>query len=184
QRAEDAVDACAGLPVGDQRHLTSEAASAKKRQEIGEIPVPPKYTSGDFRSQTFWRLRGKLDVPKERFVLFPGAERDTDPTPVVGWAGWDHLQRAKALAAYYVDMRDTEGWSGERLTPLLAGLLELLPWLKQWHDDPDPTFGVGMGQYFEDFLSEELRRHGLTREDLRSWRPPTRSRGGRRKRSS
>jgi hypothetical protein len=32
------------------------------------IPVPPKYTSADFLKTDFWRLRGKLDVPKERWI--------------------------------------------------------------------------------------------------------------------
>ena len=35
---------------------------------------------------------------------------------VIGWAGWDHLQQAKALAAYYVRMKEQEGWAPERLT--------------------------------------------------------------------
>ncbi len=77
-------------------------------------------------------------MPKERFILYPHAERDADPTPVLGWAGWDPLQQAQALAAYFVDMKESEGWPAERLTPLLAGLLELLPWLRQWHNDVDP----------------------------------------------
>jgi hypothetical protein len=79
------------------------------------------------------RLRGKLDVSKERFVSIPGCERLADPTPVVAWAGWDDLQQAQALAAYYVRMQEQEAWPLDRLVPLLAGLLELVPWLKQWH---------------------------------------------------
>jgi len=43
---------------------------------VGDIPVPPKYTSADFSNGTFWRLRGKLDVPKERWISCPGAERE------------------------------------------------------------------------------------------------------------
>jgi|GEM_PF-6497908 len=39
-----------------------------------EIPVPPKHTTKEFKSATNWGLRGKLDVPKERWVSFPGAE--------------------------------------------------------------------------------------------------------------
>ena len=35
------------------------------------------------------RLRGKLDVPKERFTSVPGGTTDDDPTLLVGWAGWD-----------------------------------------------------------------------------------------------
>ena len=79
------------------------AAEAKRRKqaEIGTIPVPPKYKTADFRSSDFWRLRGGLDVPKERFVSFPHCARDADGSLPVLWAGYDHLARAKAIAAWY-----------------------------------------------------------------------------------
>ena len=43
-------------------------------QEVGEIPVPPKYATKDMISTggaRYWKLRGKLDVPKERWGQFP-----------------------------------------------------------------------------------------------------------------
>ena len=46
--------------------------------------MPPKYTIADFRKASWWQARGKLDVPKERFVLYPDAGRETDPTLVLG----------------------------------------------------------------------------------------------------
>ena len=36
------------------------------------------------------------------------------------------------------------GWPPERLQPLLAGLLELVPWLEQWHNELDPAYGERM----------------------------------------
>ena len=42
------------------------------------IPVPPKYTGADFAKVSYWRNRGKLDVPKERFISYPKAGRDAD----------------------------------------------------------------------------------------------------------
>ena len=155
----------------------------QRRQDAGEpldIPVPPKYASKDFRKSTYWSLRGKLDVPKERFILYPGAEREADPSPVLGWAGWNHLQRAQALATYLLERKDSDGWDGERLQPLLAGLAELLPWLQQWHNDIDPDSGERLGDYFDTFLRQEARAHGLTLEALRAWRPPaSKGSGGR-----
>jgi len=152
-------------------------------EKVGNTPVPPKYTSADFLDGAYWRLRGKLDVPKERFISYPHAERDADPTPVIAWAGWDHLQQAQALAGYYVRMKDNEGWSPERLTPLLAGLLELIPWLKQWHNAIDPQYGVGMGDYFNDFLHEEARALNLTLDQIRAWTPPARKNSRSRRRA-
>jgi len=172
QRQEDKIDARTRLDAADPMHLTHEAAEALKKKEVGDIPVPPKYASTDFLKGNFWRLRGKLDVPKERFVSFPYCEREADPSLVIAWAGWDHLQLAQATAAYYVAMKDTEGWSHERLTPLLAVLAELVTWLRQWHNELDPEYGVGMGDYFTNFVDSEMRSLGLTPADLESWTPP------------
>jgi hypothetical protein len=173
QRREDAIDACVNLPEGDLRRLTAEEAAARKKAEVGEIPLPARYTSADFASSTFWKLRGKLDVPTERFISYPSCQRDADPTLVIAWAGWDHLQQAKALATYYVQMKESEGWSAERLTPLLAGLLELLPWVVQWHNEIDIDYGQRMGDVYGGFIDEEARALALTRETIRAWTPPS-----------
>lgn len=145
-----------------------------------DIPVPPSYTSADFIDQTYWRLRGKLDVPKERFISFPHCERDGDDSLVIGWAGWDHLQQAQAIANYYQKVVG-EGWSKERLIPLLASLNDLLPWLLQWHNEVDPTYGERLGDFYSEFLDSELRRHELTKQELTSWSPPKKVRRGGRK---
>ena len=150
-------------------------------EDVGRIPVPPKYTAADFRSPVYWRLRGKLDVAKERFISYPGLERSTDPTPVLGWAGWDHLQRAHALTALKHQREQTEGWDADRLEPLLAGLHELVPWLRQWHNQYDSSLGHRLGDYFADYLASECSRLGLSAEDLRDWRPPEKRRGRRKK---
>ncbi len=147
-------------------------------EDVGDIPVPPKYAQSDFRDPIYWRLRGKLDVPKERFISYPGCESDEDNEPVYGWAGWDHLQQAQALAALYQDRKDREGWTADRLTPMLAGLLELLPWLLQWHNEPSDEFdGLQLGDYFQSYLDEQCRELGLTLDDLRDWRPEAKGRG-------
>ncbi len=133
-----------------------------KQRGIGTIPVPPKYASKDFKKSRWWKLRGKLDVPKERWVIYPGAERDEDGSPVIAWAGWDPLQQAKALAACYIDASQNRGWSAEKLRPLLADLVDLLPWLKQWHNEYDPELAMGMGDYFAGFIDEEAHKQGMT----------------------
>ena len=58
-----------------------------------------------------------------------------------------------------------------RLQRSLAGLLELVPWLEQWHNDVDPVYGERMGSYYKDFVAEEARAHGFTLDDLRAWTP-------------
>jgi hypothetical protein len=59
-------------------------------------------------------------------------------------------------------MKDNEGWEAERLKPLLAGIAELAPWIKQWHNDPDAEHGTRMGDYLDGFVDEEARGLGLT----------------------
>ena len=171
QRLEDDIDAEVGVDrpgITDIENLERKnKAKELKMARVGDIPVPPKYTSADFLQNTYWKLRGKLDVPKERYVLFPGCERDADPSPVLCWAGWNHLQQAQAIAAYYEQVR-TEGWSDTRRLPLLAGVLELVPWLKQWHNERDQEYGgLRMGDYFEEFVTAEARAMGMTVEKMR-----------------
>ena len=167
QRREDALQARAELADDHPDHLAADAlAEARRAEGLDAIPAPPKYKSSDFRAASVWRLRGKLDVPRERFVLFPGAERRADPTPTVGWAGWNALQRAEALATFLVEVRRTEAWEEERLLPLLAGIAELLPELEQWHNAHDPSLGMGLGDYYAAFLRDELRELRLTEADL------------------
>ena len=150
-------------------------------EAVGPIPVPPKYAAADFKSADIWRLRGKLDVPKERFISYPCAERDSDRSLVVGWAGWNHLQQAMALAAYYDRMKHREGWTLERLVPLLAGLDQLVPWLLQWHNDVDPDLQLRLGEFYRDFVRDEAQSLGYTVEQLRAWQPPHVTRSHRRK---
>jgi hypothetical protein len=154
----------------------------QRREDAGEtldepIPIAPKYDQDDFRDPVFWRLRGKLDVPKERFISYPGAERDDDKSPIIGWAGWDHVRRAQALAALYQERKE-EAWTKDRLAPLLAGLLELVPWLKQWHNEPNASFGgQRLGDYFAQYVESEARENGLTLDDLQAWRPAVKGKG-------
>ena len=184
QRQEDAIDAEFGVdqPLSGEDAANEEKvaayevakakASVKKAEMVGDIPIPPKYGASDFRKPSYWSLRGKLDVPKERFFSLPGCEKDGDSTLVIGWAGMNHLQRATAIATWYLDRKETDGWEAEKLKPMLVALDELIPWLKQWHNDIDPEFGERMGDYYEGFLLEEMRTLDVTKDDLLAWEPP------------
>jgi hypothetical protein len=88
------------------------------------------------------------------------------------------LQLARAISGYYVEIQERLGGRDDpRLGPLLAGLIELLAWLKQWHNEPDATFnGMRMGDYFEGFVQEEARQMGKTLEEIKAWQPPAQQR--------
>jgi hypothetical protein len=164
--------------TGLRKRLEWEHTWELQRQEDnGTIPtdtkidVPQKYINTDFLKPNYWRLRGKLDVPKERWISFPHCQSEDD-TLAIAWAGYNHLQLAQTLSTYYIDIKERIGGSNDpRLTPLLASLVELIPWLKQWHNDIDPEFGLAMGDYYEGFLIEEAKAIGHTVESLKAWEP-------------
>ncbi|OLL18357.1 MULTISPECIES: BREX-2 system adenine-specific DNA-methyltransferase PglX [unclassified Rhodococcus (in: high G+C Gram-positive bacteria)] len=141
-----------------------------------DIPVPPKYTSTDFLKSSYWSHRGKLDVPKERFIAYPDAGRDTDPTPLLGWAGWNHAQQGLALATIYA-LRESEGTALTALVPVVAGIAEVLPWVKQWHSGVDPNLGLDLAEYLSNQLAEKSAAVGVPVQDLPAWRPEKKTRG-------
>ena len=157
-----------------QRQEDAAEDEPAKRKIRGTIPVPPKYTSADFLRPSFWRARGKLDVPKERFISY-GQTNAATPA-LYGWAGWDHREQAYALTTH---IATHESLTDEEATPFLAGLLELQPWLDQWHDEFDSSFSSSPAAFFRGDRQMEQGRHGLTDDDLRAWRPAAATRGRR-----
>ena len=165
-----------------KREAWEQTWTLQRREDAGEvvgpIAVPPQYAPADFRQTRSWQARGKLDVPKERFILYPGASRDTDPTPLLGWAGWDHAQRSLALNIV-IEQREAEGWADERLVPLVAGLAELQPWVDQWHGGVDATMGVDLSAFCQQLLASRAAQVGCTIPQLAEWRPDVARRGRR-----
>ncbi|WP_372835837.1 hypothetical protein, partial [Pontibacterium sp.] len=184
QRVDDTLDARTELSEDNSDYLDKEAAERLKRSEIGDIPVPPKYAQKDFTKAAYWPLRGKLDVPKERFFTLPGCEKEGDTTPVIGWAGMNHLQRAMAIAVWYIERKETDNWGKDKLMPMLVALEELIPWLKQWHNEIDPDYGEKMGDYYEGFLLGEMRELDVSRDELLSWTPPAARRASRQRKTA
>ena len=116
-------------------------------------------------------------MPKERFISYPGAQLDGDAGLLILWAGYDHAQHATALVDWYQATKDTHGREAlDRLQPLLASLDQLIPWLKQWHNDLNPTMGVRLGDTYAEFLLGECADLGITVKDLRAWKPTAVSR--------
>ncbi len=152
----------------------------QRRQDAGEDlplpPAPPKYTTADFRKNAWWGHRGKLDVPKERFILYPQAGRAGDPTPVLGWAGWDHAQQALALIIL-IGARQAEDAPRDVVLPLVAGLAELQPWVRQWHGEMDEDYGMSLAEFTDEQLAAYLQDLDVTRAELAAWRPVAGTRG-------
>lgn len=156
-------------------------------EEVGRIAVPPKYAQADFVRPSYWRQRGKLDVPKERFTSVIGAERDAssgDSTMVLAWAGFDDAQRAQALATLLFQRQTVDGWTGEQLLPLIAALDEVLPWVEQWHPDVAPGLGQPLAAFYRGQIDQVLASIGATAETVAAWAPPAPTRGRKKKSDS
>lgn len=154
----------------------------QRREDAGEkvtIPVPPKYSTPDFQKVEYWKARGKLDVPKERFVLYPGVGREGDNSLVLGWAGWSYRDRAVALVREIINQQAL-GASNESLVAMVAGLVELEPWLHQWHTKLEAEFGSSAAQAVTSQIDQFLAHLQMTRDDVGAWRPPAATRGRRR----
>jgi hypothetical protein len=65
------------------------------------------------------------------------------------------------------------GSDDPRLIPLVVSLIELLPWLKQCHNERNANSdGHRMGDFFENFVNEEARKLGKTLAEIKAWVPP------------
>ena len=136
-----------------------------------EIPVPPKYTSADFTKPAYWRHRGKFDVPNERFTSY--SRMSDNDEPIIGWAGWSYSERARVLIGLIDDHKRFGNNDDDYVIPWLAGLHELLPWLRQWHHDPEPPLWKGSpAEEAQAYLEKKRTERGLLDKDLTSWRPP------------
>jgi hypothetical protein len=169
-------------PAGIEKYRAWQSVWAlQRREDAGEkvtIPVPPKYGQGDFVKTTYWRARGKLDVPKEHFVAYPGVAREGDPTTVLGWAGWSHRDQALALARE-IPLQQALGADDAALVPLVAGLVELEPWLAQLHAEIEPQFGASPASVIAGVVDQYLARMEKTRDQVTAWTPPAATRGRR-----
>ena len=98
QRHEDAAEARVREENPDlNAESLKELIRETQLSEVGSLTVPPKYGKKDFCKDDYWKMRGKLDVPKERWISYPGLERETsgDRSTLIAWAGWDHAQQAQ-----------------------------------------------------------------------------------------
>ncbi|MFG1873436.1 DUF7008 domain-containing protein [Sphaerisporangium sp. NPDC049003] len=66
--------------------------------------------------------------------------------------------------------------SGPADPAFLAGLCEVQPWVRQWHDDFDPLYDGNPADVYEGFLTQTRARLHLSGDDLTTWRPPKHTR--------
>jgi hypothetical protein len=142
------------------------------------VPVPPDFSQGsrgksrDFLRPEYWRLRGKLDVPKERFVSFtevPG--RASSAETIYGWAGWSPLQRLRVLLAIDEELEDAGVGVADRV-----GLLDSAWRLIEDAAREDASAAARLKAELQALVGPE----GPSRELIDEWQrrfPPPSSRG-------
>lgn len=153
-RVMAALEVLTGSPMFDvekELHRIIRANAAPNRPEhylkpsgLRQVGVSgAEFTSNDFSDSTAWKLRGKLNIPRERFIAYTefdrsqrGADTPDSGGPWYGWAGWGEAQRADALAQL-LDQANRAGWQLHwQQCGLRAGLRQLL---QQGKLDPLPA---------------------------------------------
>ncbi|WP_175412583.1 BREX-2 system adenine-specific DNA-methyltransferase PglX [Streptomyces sp. TRM64462] len=135
------------------------------------IPVPPKFRAADFRQVHYWPLRGSLDIPRERFVSYPSAA-GTQGSLLFGWSGWSDSDRVLVLQDLVGALQQQGRPSLHEVTPLLAGIRELIPWVRQWEASTASGSDAGQAERYQRELDDLCAAYGLSVQDLTSWRPP------------
>jgi hypothetical protein len=153
----------------------------QRREDAGEKvtpDVPTAYGSGDFLRNEYWQLRGKLDVPKERFIAFTEVPGRSGAEILYGWTGWTALQRLKAILAIDEQLEDASIPLADRIG-LLDSAWRLLPEVAR--DDPPAAARLKAE------LQALVGPSGPSRELVENWRkrfPPPNSRFSRTKRAA
>lgn len=145
----------------------------RREDETGEalgIPVPPKFASIDFQRASYWSIRRRLDIPRERFISYPGAAAEGDGL-LLGWSGWSDTDRVRVLFDLISVCRQQPRPSAYRIAPLLAGIQELLPWVRQWGTGYEPGRQTDPAVDFQCEFDDLRTAFGLSTHDLASWRP-------------
>ncbi len=116
-----------------------EVWALQDREDAGEkvkIPLPPQFAKGDFCDDRYFGVRGKLNVPRERFVLYA----DVFPARY-GWNGWRDRARAMAQVEAFtlVETDATQPlppptMDDPRRCGATVGLWESLDDLRRWGD--------------------------------------------------
>ncbi len=174
-----------GLAKRHEWSTTWEAQRREDQERLADrvppsIPDPPRFTSVDFLKPSYWRHRGKFDIPNERFISFASSASPLSPTTPIGWAGWSADERASAVLGLLEGDSHAHEQRPESALPLLTALSDLLPWVTA----PSEEFSTGStpkGNTVEDAYKAHVIRLGLSTEDVNSWSPQAPRRGRPRK---
>lgn len=171
-----------------KRRAWEDVWALQRREDAGEnvdsIPVPPEYSQGsrgkstDFVRNEYWRVRGKLDVPKESFIAFTEVPGRSGVETLYGWAGWTAQQRVKAILAIDEELEDASVPLADRIG-LLDSAWRLLPDVAR----EDAISATRLKAELQALVGPE----GPSRELIEDWKkrfPPPTTRGARTKKAA
>ncbi len=164
-----------------KREVWERTWAEQRREDAGEKvtpEVPPTYGSGDFLKPGYWRLRGKLDIPKERFIAFTEVPGRSGVETLYGWAGWTAQQRVKAILAIDEELEDAAVPLADRIG-LLDSAWRLLPDVAR----EDAAAATRLKAELQALVGPE----GPSRELIEDWKkrfPPPTTRATRTKRAA
>ena len=84
---------------------------------------------------------------------------------------------AQAIATLAVDRQQTDGWDADRTWPIVVAVVELLPWLDQWHGDVDPRWGDSPAGLYRGIAEQLALAGGRRLDDAAGWIPTVPTRG-------
>ena len=134
---QDEEDSRSNGPTNGRAHERLEQPVLTASQTalgLDAIPLPPPFAKTDFAKVEFFAVRGKLNVCRERFILFA----DLLPRRY-GWNGWTDRDRALAQVEAFTlaetdpqDPQPVPTPDEPRRCGVTLGLWEALPDVRRW----------------------------------------------------
>jgi hypothetical protein len=146
-----------------KRALWEETWEMQRREDAGEKvtpAVPPRYAREDFQRGEYWPLRGKLDVPKERFIALTAVPARAGRETLYGWAGWTPRQRAKVLLQLDEEL-ENEGVPVADRHAILYEVGFMIPYV-EWESPKAAA-------EFRAVVTSVVGQEGVTEAMLRAW---------------
>ena len=134
-----AIEVYTGTPMFDLQEVLAKVVRAEAVPNRPEDYLKPSgleklragrfdFKAGDFARNIYWRVRGKLNIPRERYIEYQEMGTARNGT-YYGWAGWGAVDRAKALA-YLLQQAMSRGLT-DAVPRLRESLKDLLPELRE-----------------------------------------------------
>ncbi|MBI4699813.1 MAG: BREX-2 system adenine-specific DNA-methyltransferase PglX [Deltaproteobacteria bacterium] len=146
-----------------KRALWEQTWELQRHEDAGEKVTPaaaPKYGREDFQRAEYWPLRGKLDVPKERFIALTEVPGRPNGETLYGWAGWTARQRAKVLLRLDEELENQGVPLADRYG-IVHGVEFLLPYVA-WES-------AKAAAEFKAVVTSLVGQQGVTDAMLRQW---------------